>query len=412
MQRRLADVDNVAPLGRDFHRLWLAASVSSLGDGIRLGALPLLALRLTGDARLIGAVAAATMAPWFLIAPIAGALVDRHDRRHLMLAGQLGRVLLALLLAVLVLVDEATIWWVLIVALGIGIGEVFVDTSSQAAVPQLVDADQLEAANARLIGSTTALNDVVGVWLGAVLFAAVTELPFFVDAATFALSAAVLATVRRPMQGKRRRDTRISADISEGFRFLIAHRLLRRLAGTIATLNLATNISFGVYVIFVIEELGATERTFGFVMGFAAMGGVLGAVVAERITMRFGRTAVLAVTPVAIAITLAVNVFAQHVTVVGATLFATMFLIVASNVPGQSLRQEVTPEPMLGRVVASFRTFGLGAAPIGALLGGVLTEEFGVRAANAVAAAIAGGAAVLMLRALRQLPVAANPAPR
>ena len=412
MQRRLADVGNVAPLGRDFHRLWLAASVSNLGDGIRLGALPLLALRLTGDARLIGAVAAATMAPWFLIAPIAGALVDRHDRRHLMLAGQLGRVLLALLLAVLVLVDEATIWWVLIVALGIGIGEVFVDTSSQAAVPQLVDADQLEAANARLIGSTTALNDVVGVWLGAVLFAAVTELPFFVDAATFALSAAVLATVRRPMQGKRRRDTRISADISEGFRFLIAHRLLRRLAGTIATLNLATNISFGVYVIFVIEELGASERTFGFVMGFAAMGGVLGAVVAERITMRFGRTAVLAVTPVAIAITLAVNVFAQHVTVVGATLFATMFLIVASNVPGQSLRQEVTPEPMLGRVVASFRTFGLGAAPIGALLGGVLTEEFGVRAANAVAAAIAGGAALLMLRALRQLPDAANPAPR
>ncbi len=410
MQQRLAEADNVAPLGRDFYRFWLAASVSNLGDGIRLGALPLLALRLTGDARLIGAVAAATMAPWFFIAPLAGALVDRHDRRHLMLAGQLGRVLLAVFLAVLVLVDEATIWWVLIVALGIGIGEVFVDTSSQAAVPQLVATDQLEAANARLIGSTTALNDVVGVWLGAVLFAAVTELPFFVDAATFALSAAVLVTVRRPMQGGRRRDTRISADISEGFRFLIAHRLLRRLAGTIATLNLATNISFGVYVIFVIEELGASERTFGFVMGIAAMGGVLGAIVAERITVRFGRTAVLAVTPVAIAITLAVNVFAQHVAIAGATLAATMFLIVASNVPGQSLRQEVTPEHMLGRVVASFRTFGLGAAPVGALLGGVLTEEFGVRTANAVAAGVAGSAALLMLRALKQLPDATNPA--
>jgi MFS family permease len=410
MQQRLAEAGHVAPLGRDFHRFWLAASVSNLGDGIRLGALPLLALRLTGDARLIGAVAAATMAPWFFIAPLAGALADRHDRRHLMLAGQWGRVLLAVLLAVLVLVDQATIWWVLVVALGIGIGEVFVDTSSQAAVPQLVDPDQLEAANARLIGSTTALNDVVGVWLGAVLFAAVTELPFFVDAATFALSAAVLMTVRRPMQGERQRDTRISTDISDGFRFLLAHRLLRRLAGTIATLNLATNISFGVYVIFVIDELGASERTFGFVMGIAAIGGVFGAIVAERITVRFGRTAVLSVTPFAIAITLLVNVFAQHVAVVGATLFAIMFLVVASNVPGQSLRQEVTPEHMLGRVVASFRTFGLGASPIGALVGGVLTEAYGVRTANAVAAAVAGGAALLMLRALRQLPNAANPA--
>jgi MFS family permease len=410
MQQRLAEADKVAPLGRDFRRFWLAASVSNLGDGIRLGALPLLALRLTSDARLIAAVSAATMAPWFFIAPLAGALVDRHDRRHLMLAGQVGRVLLALLLAILVLTDDATIWWVLIVALGIGIGEVFVDTASQAAVPQLVDPHQLEAANARLIGSTTALNDVVGVWLGAVLFAAVTELPFFVDAATFALSAAVLVTVRRPMQGERRRITRISSDISEGFRFLLAHRLLRRLAGTIATLNLATNISFGVYVIFVIDELGASERTFGLVMGVAATGGVLGAVVAEKITMRFGRTAVLAITPFAIAATLAVNVVAQHVAVVGATLFATMFLIVASNVPGQSLRQEVTPEHMLGRVVASFRTFGLGAAPIGALLGGVITEEFGVRTANAVASAVACAAALLMLRALREVSDATNPA--
>jgi MFS family permease len=410
MQQRLAEAANVAPLGRDFRRFWLAASVSNLGDGIRLGAMPLLALRLTSDARLIAAVTAATMAPWFFIAPLAGALVDRQDRRHLMLAGQVGRVLLALLLAVLVLTDDATIWWVLVVALGIGIGEVFVDTSSQAAVPQLVETHQLEAANARLIGSTTALNDVVGVWLGAVLFAAITELPFFVDAATFALSAAVLVTVRRPMQGERRRITRISTDISEGFRFLLAHRLLRRLAGTIATLNLATNISFGVYVIFVIDELGASERTFGLVMGVAAMGGVLGAVVAEKITIRFGRTAVLAITPFAIAATLAVNVFAQHVAVVGATLFATMFLIVASNVPGQSLRQEVTPEHMLGRVVASFRTFGLGAAPIGALLGGVITEEFGVRTANAVASAVACGAALLMLRALRQVSDATNPA--
>lgn len=392
------------PLGSDYWRFWAAAAASNLGDGIRLGAVPLLALRLTDDARLIAAASAATHLPWFLFGALGGALVDRGDRRRLMLIGQLVRAALVGVLAVAVVTETATIGWLIVVAFGLGVGEVVVDSSSQAAIPQLVTADQLDRANSRLIAAITVLDEVVGVTLGAVLFAITAGLPFAIDTATFLIGAAFLVTVRRPLQGERSSRTTIRQDIAEGFRFLFVHRLLRSLAGAIATINLAGNISFGVLVILVIDELGAAEATFGIVFGVGAVGGVLGSIVAEPIVERFGRRAVLSTTPVALIISQVANALAPHVAVVGAALFIGSFAVVVSNVPGQSLRQSVTPEQLLGRVIASFRVFAMGAAPIGAIIGGVMTEATDVRAAMFLAAAGMTIGWLLMLRALTHLP--------
>jgi len=410
MQQRPADTQNAAPLGRDFHRFWLAASVSNLGDGIRLGALPLLALRLTSDARLIGAVTAVMLAPWFLLGPLAGAMVDRGNRRRIMLIGQFGRAVLAITLAGLVLADSVSIWALFIVGFGLGAGEVFVDSASQAAVPQLVSAEQLDRANGRMIASVTVLNEVVGIALGAALFAAATSAPFIVDAATFLIGAALLSLVRRPLQGARSNTTRIGTDIAEGFRFLRRHLLLRRLAGSLALANLATNMSFGVLVILVVDELGASETMFGLVLAGGAIGGVLGSLFAAPIARRIGRRAMLGAGPFAVVGCLLGNAAAHHPAVIPGTLFVTMFVVVASTVPAQSLRQAVTPEPLLGRVIASFRTFGLGAAPIGALVGGFITNATDVRVTNLVAAGVCTVAALFMVRALTQLPDAKNPA--
>ena len=138
-------------LGGEFRRFLVAAASSNLGDGIRLGAMPLLAITLTDDARLIGLVSASAMLPWLLLGPLGGAVVDRGDRRRLMIAGQLGRAGAVAMLVALLLADAATIWWVVGVAFALGCGEVIVDSSSQAAVPQLVRPDQLDRANSQLI---------------------------------------------------------------------------------------------------------------------------------------------------------------------------------------------------------------------------------------------------------------------
>jgi MFS family permease len=400
-----------ARLGPDFRRFWLAAAASNLGDGIRLGALPLLALRLTDNPTLIGATSAATIAPWVL-APLAGVLVDRRDRRRLMVIGQLGRAVLVGVLIALIVADALSIWVLLGVAVGLGVGEVIVDTTSQAALPQLVEPHQLDHANSRLQAATQVLDEVVGVALGAVLFARWTSVPFAVDAATFVLGGVLLVSLRRPLQGDRRAHARsVRIDLAEGFRFLRGQPFLRNAMFGAAVSNIATNMSFAVLVVLVVSELGASESAYGLVVAASALGGVLAAFVAGWLAGRVGRTRVLLGAPAFVIVGLAAVAAAGHVAVAAAAWFVIRFGIISLSVPAVSLRQAMTPEHLLGRVVASFRMVSIGAGPAGALLGGVLTHAAGVRTTNVVAVAVMVVATLLLANAVRHLGPTPAPTP-
>lgn len=392
-------------LGRDFDRFLGASAVSNLGDGIRVGAFPLLALSFTSDARLISLVVAAAMLPWLILGPLGGAIVDRVDRRRLIVVAQLFRGGLVTLLLVGMATDVANISWLIAIGFGLGAGEILVDTSSQAAVPMLVKGDQLDRANARLISAITLLDNVVGVALGAVLFSVFTELPFIVDASTFAIGAAIVATINRPLQGDRSatRTTSVRQDIIEGGRFLSSNLFLRGMMLGVTLSNVAGNVAFGVFVLLVVDETGAPEAAFGIVLGIGAVGGVLGSLAAGRIVERFGRRQVMGFLPFVLAATHGVYALATESWMISASFFVASFTIVCFNVPGQSLRQAATPEALLGRVVATWRMFGMGLAPLGAILGGIITEASGVRTAMWTAAVFELVAGVAVLAALRHL---------
>lgn len=394
-----------ARLGPDFHRFWLAAAASNLGDGIRLGALPLLALRTTTNPTLIGAVSAATIAPWVL-APLVGVLVDRANRRGLMIVGQFARAALVAVLIALIAADTLSIWVLLAIAVGLGIGEVIVDTTSQAAIPQLVEPQHLDRANSRLQVATQVLDEVVGVALGAALFARWASLPFVLDAATFLIGGVLLTTLRRPLQGDRRRHSRsVRADLREGFGFLLTQPFLRSTMFAAAVSNVATNMSFAVLVVLVVDELGASEAAYGVVVAASSVGGVLAAFAAGTLSSRLGRVRVLLGAPLFVVAGLATAAVAGHIALVAGAWFVVRFGIISLSVPAVSLRQALTPERLLGRVVASFRMVGIGAGPVGALLGGVLTHTTDVRTTSAVSVAVMVAATLLLVNAARQLPV-------
>jgi MFS family permease len=391
-------------VNRDYWLLWSGSGLSNLGDGIRLTALPLLAATLTRDPLAVSGVLAATTAPWIVFGPIGGSLVDRIDRRLLMTGGQTARGLVVAMLAVLVAAETVTMTHLYITGAVIGLGEILVDTSSQAAIPQLAGGMQLEKANSRLIAAELVLNDLAGGPLGAFLFAAVTFLPFGVNAGTFLVGGLLIALIRTPMQDERElRRQNMRSDIVEGLRFVWNHDFFRGLALVVAIANFSIGAGGSILVLLAIEQLGTTEAQYGLMVGVGAAGGLVGALLASRVARRIGRrwsmtsgTAVLALGQFVLA-TAPDGIWAT------AGLSLGLFGVSLFTVVGRTLRQALTPDRLLGRVVASFRLVGIGALPIGALLGGWVARATGLRTPYFIGSLLIALAALLVHRVARSV---------
>jgi MFS family permease len=212
--------------GQPYQRVLWANTISSVGDGAYLCALPLLAVTVTRDPRLIALVSAAAFMPWLVLSLPAGVFVDRYDRGMLMRRSQVIQGLTVTVSAVLVLVHRVDIALLVVLAFVLGSAEVIFSNAAQSVLPDLVPPEQLPRANGNLQVSLTVGETFAGPPLGSVLFAVSRALPFGLDAGSFFGSAALLtglprraspATAPAPMR----------AQIAEGLRYLARHRLLR-----------------------------------------------------------------------------------------------------------------------------------------------------------------------------------------
>ncbi|MDX3187821.1 MFS transporter [Streptomyces sp. MN03-5084-2B] len=362
-----------------FHFLWSASLIATLGDGVLLAALPLLAKSLSDDPQLIAGVATAGTVPW-LLALVAGVVVDRHDRRLLMNGAQLVQMALVALTAVIVTTGVTELWMLYLLAFGIGAAEVLFTASSQAFVPTVVGREHLEAANGRLITTQTVSKQFLGPPIGGALFAFAVPLPFWLNAVTFGVSVLLISRMRRvgpPTADGPRRS--MAHEIGEGLRWLVRHRLPRVLTLSAGAGNFCEWMALSVLVLFSGQVLHLGDRGFGLLLGAMAIGGVLGGLLSGRVVRWFGARQVAigaqVVCPVAwIAIG---TVGRDPVTVV---LLFTAFSIAISlwSVVALSARQRLIPDSLMGRVTSASRMLTFGAIPLGALCGGFIAKEFGL----------------------------------
>jgi MFS family permease len=419
--------DGRGKLGRNYLKLWTASAVSNLGDGIDGVALPLLAEALTRDPLLFAGVAMANRLPWLLFSLHAGAIADRVDRRKLMYVSNAIRFVLMAALGVAILLDAASIWWLYVVALGLGTFEVLFDNAAQSIMPSVVPRDQLEKANGRLFAGEIVTNQFLGPTLGGILFGVAAALPILIDAGTFAISAGLIFAMTGTYTRDQRRARRLSAEaealapaegdlaptdasvgsptarptpparprmrteIREGLTWLWRHRLLRTMAILLAAMNGTTMMGYAILALYVVGEgsiLQLSPVWFGVLFTAGAAGSFLASLTAERIVPAIGRGRVLwstllamVLVPLTIGLTSNVWVFATMQVLFG-------FTAVLWNVITVSLRQRIIPDELLGRVNSVYRFLGWGAMPIGALLGGAIAEAFGLRAPWFAAAAI------------------------
>ncbi|MEO1062368.1 MAG: MFS transporter [Actinomycetota bacterium] len=372
-------------LGHRYHRLFAASTISNLGDGIFLIALPLVAADLTRDPTEIAAVTFALRLPWLLFALVAGALVDRWDRRRVMWIADVIRAGLVAALALAVMTDQHSILMLYVVGFALGVAETFFDNASQTIMPSLIDDPELlPKANGRLFSAETITNNFVGPPLGGLLVAVAASVPFWIDAASFLAASALIASIpgsfraARSDGGAERRSLR--AEIAEGVRWLSGHRLLRTLAVLLGLMNMWFTAAFSILVLFAQDILDLGDVGFGILGTSMAFGSVLAGMVTSRLDQRFGPGPLLLTGAFGIALSQLVVGPLSDPWLVGLVLAASGFFAVMWNVVTVSLRQTIIPDELLGRVNSVYRFLGWGGMPIGALIGGVLADAYGLRA--------------------------------
>ncbi len=375
-----------ARLGPDYWRLWWANTVSSTGDGAFIAALPLLAVTITRDPRLISVVTAATYLPWLLLSLPAGAVVDRCDRVTLMWRAQAVQALVVVAVTIAVLLRRADIAVLGVAGLLLGSAEVIFSNAAQSILPALVPPELLPKANGSQQVSLTVGESFLGPPVGSLLFAAAAALPFGLDAGSFAGSAALLARLprTRPAPGDAK-PAKIRAQIAEGLRWLARQRLLRVVAVLLGIYNFANQMGQAILVLLATQTLHVSARGYGLLLAASAVGSVIGGLVNPVLTRRLGLLPSLVLPAVVDAAAFVGIGLAPGPLVVAALLAVQGFSVTMWNVVTISLRQQIVPGHLLGRVNSVYRMLGWGLMPLGALAGGFVAHAAGLRAPYVVA---------------------------
>jgi MFS family permease len=391
----------VTRLGSAYWRLWWANAVSYAGDGALVSALPLFAVTVTKDPRLISVVSAAIFLPWLLLSLPAGAIVDRYDRVALMWRSQAFQFAVMGTATVLIVTHAAGIAVLAAAGFLIGCAEVVYSNAEQSALPALVPADLLPRANGNQQVVLTIGETFAGPPLGSVLFAVRAALPFGLDALSFAGSAALLAGLPRTAQSRAKQSNqRMRAQIAEGVRWLAGHRLLRTVALLLGVSNFSSQMGQATLVLLATQTLHVGTRGYGLLWTAAAVGSVLGGLVNPAITRRLGLLPSLTVAMAAFAIADAGVGLAPNFAVAAALMACNGFFVTMWNVVTVTLRQRIVPAELLGRVNSVYRMIGWGLMPLGALAGGFVAHAAGLRAAFVVAGVLSGAALLAALPAL------------
>jgi MFS family permease len=372
-------------LGSDFRKIWPASIISNLGDGAMLAAGPLLVASITSEPAAVGAAAFVQQVPWLLFALFSGALVDRLDRRLMIVAADTFRAIVLGALGVAVLLDTSPLWAVYVALFLLGTAETLADNAAGALLVSAVPKEQLGKANARLFASGTVLQQLGGPPLGALLFAVGAGVPLVFDAVTFAAAAALIArvAVRPPIPSSER--TALWIDVREGVRWLWHHAGVRTLACSILVMNITFCAAFATWVLYARERLGLSETQFGLLVSVGAIGAVFGMPAYHLLEPRVGSLTLLRAGLVIETTVHLILALTRSPWVASATMAVFGVHAVVWGIVSTTARQLATPEPLMGRVNSVYLLASVGGAAIGSAVGGVLAQRFGLVAPFAAA---------------------------
>jgi MFS family permease len=392
---------------------WSARTISFAGTGITSVVLPVLVYRLTGSAPAVAAVTILQACPYLVFGLVAGALADRVDRKKMMVAWNGVAALSLATIPGAAALHALTLAQVFVVTFGIGTAYVWFDAANFGSVPALVDRAQLPAAMS-MISSSGTLALLIGPAVGGVLLTVMAP-PYALgfDAASYVISAILLASIRRPFrrpQPTQEQLARIRADIAEGLRFLWHHPVIRTMTLAVFCACLSWGGTTSLLVVYASRalHLAHADVRLGLLYSAGEVGGLISFVAVPALVKRraIGRVmaAFLAANAAAVALLAIAPSYGWALVLICA--YELVYLMVAST--GVTIRQLLSPDRMQARINTAGRLIAGAGQPIGALLGGMLAEVLPIRLTFALLAlGVAVGAGLAGWACLGSRPLSA-----
>jgi MFS family permease len=367
-------------LSGDFGRFWLGQTISNLGSSFTLFALPLLVFKLTGSPINLGITTACAFVPYLLFGLVIGAWVDRVDRKRLMIATDLAR---AAVIATIPLLDAAgalSVGWVYVIAFSSATLTIAFDAAEFAAIPSLVpSSDDLVTANGRVQASYSAAQIAGPLLAGLLITLAPVQQVLWVDAASFLVSAGTLALIGRafnvPREGEAPRAIR--HEVVDGLRYVLSHPVLRSISVMMALINLVGATVYTQLVVFAKRQVDASDSQVALLYAAGSAGVVLLSLAAGPVRRRLSfSVAALGALFLDGLLTIVLAATSWYWAALG--LWAAISgLGIFFNINTGSLRQQIVPNHLLGRVISIAGVLAWSAIPVGALAGGWAVERTG-----------------------------------
>jgi MFS family permease len=359
-----------------FVLLWSGQVISTIGTQISLLAFPWLLLTLTGSPAQAGLIAALRVLPYILFGLPAGALVDRWDRKWVMLCCDIGRALALGSIPIALAGGFLTVAQLYGVSFIEGTLFIFFGLAQAASLPHVVSREQLPAATAQN-EFVTSLSGLLGPSLSGFLYGLGNSLPFLADALSYTVSVLTLLFVRGRFQEKRTASPRrLSGEITEGIAWLWRHPVLRFLAFLIGGLNFSV-AGYVLIVLVLAREMHAPHFTVGLILAGGGIGSTLGAFMAAPLAKRFRFGPLLSGATWIWALTWLLFIAAPNPLLLGGAVLCAFLIVPVHTSLQYTYRLSHIPDQLQGRVNGVMRLILFGSQTLGLMLTGFLLQAVG-----------------------------------
>lgn len=363
---------------RDYSLLWTGQVLSTLGSSASAVVYPLLILDLVNSPAAAGITGAMAALPYLIFSLPAGALIDRWNRKTVMVICDVGRLLTLTALCLALYFDVLAVWQIYLAAFLEGSFFVFFNIAEVAALPRIVSKEMLPVASSQNEAGMGVAH-IVGPTMGTFLYQTFGRIvPFVVDAMSYAISVCTLFFIKVQFQTEREAERRhLRHEIAEGLKWLWTQPLIRFMAFLTGGSNLVF-ASISILIIMIAKGMGISDAHIGLIFSISGVGGIVGSLIGGQIQRRYSFGQVITGVMWGQTILFPLFYFSGNYIVLG--LIAALIFAMGPiyNVVQFSYRISIIPDALQGRVNSAFRLIAFGFGPIGSSSSGFLIEKMGV----------------------------------